>query len=103
MWMHFSAEAPSINDSGVPDDFSPAVDTNINWVHTRITPDDIDDSASTSLDQLNITHAYMQRVVEEIDQSMLNEDPKFVVCIVEHQVLKSDSQPIFVVGGNVTG
>ena len=42
-------------------------------------------------------------MVEEIDQSMLNQDPKFVVCIVENHVLKSDSQPIFVVGGNVTG
>ena len=45
----------------------------------------------------------MKCVVEEIDQSMLNQKQKFVVRIVEYQVSNYDSQPILVMGSTGTG
>ena len=67
-WMQFASEAPATNDAAVPDAFSLARYTNINWLHMRRTPDDIVDYCSTVLDQLNLTHENMQRLVEEIYQ-----------------------------------
>ena len=102
-WIQFAAEAPDINDAVVPDYFPPAIDPSINWLHTRRKPDDLLYSDSTGLYQLKITHANIQRVVEEIDQSMLNQEQKFLVCIVENQVSNYNSQPILVIGGTETG
>ena len=102
-WIQFAAEAPDINDAVVPDSFSLAIDPSINWLHTRRKPDDLLYSDSTGLYQLKITHANIQRVVEEIDQSMLNLEQKFLVCIVANQVSNYNSQPILVIGGTETG
>ena len=102
-WIQFAAEAPDINDAVVPDSFSPAIDPSINWLHTRRKPDDLLYSDSTGLYQLKITHANIQHVVEEIDQSMLNLEQKFLVCIVANQVSNYNSQPILVIVGNETG
>ena len=102
-WIQFAAEAPDINDAVVPDSFPPAIDPSINWLHTRRKPDDLLYSDSTGLYQRKITHANIQRVVEEIDQSMLNQEQKFLVCIVENQVSNYNSQPILVIGGTETG
>ena len=45
----------------------------------------------------------MHNTVEEIDQSILNQEQKFVVPIVEHQVSKYDSKPVLVMGGPGNG
>ena len=69
----------------------------------RRTLDDIVDSYSTGLYKLTLTHANIQHVVEEIDQSTLIQDQNFLVCIVDNQVSNSNSQPILVMGGPETG
>ena len=66
--MHFAAQVPVINDDAIPDMLALTMDPNTNWLHTRITPNNILDSSSTRLDQLKLMHVNIRRVVEKIDQ-----------------------------------
>ena len=103
--MQFSTIAPEYDDTDIPDNLAPIMDTNIDWLHILKTPEELVHRDFTYISEPKEANPIFNWVIQNVDADILNREQIIPYNILSNHLLHGPEEPVFIIvtGGGGTG
>ena len=103
--MQFSTIAPEYDETNIPDNLAPIMDTNIDWLHILKTPEELIHRDFTYISEPKEANPIFNWVTQNVDADILNREQIIPCNILSNHILHGPEEPVFIIvtGGGWTG